>query len=371
MRLADASWTTMSIGSEASSSRSLPAASSLPMPAGSARSQATSCAEPGDGACADRLGRHSRQRLRQTARSRMGNQRGDERHRQTGGEGRIRNAILIGRANRQRQVAAGAGACRRAGRHDRQRRLHAGLFGARRVDGAAERGAMSRAASALRSRRPRYRLFDRRLDARRCFACRQRQALRTWPPIFVGGTGLYFRALEEGISEMPDIPKPILRALALRTGRERRRQAAPHPDARRPSSRDDAARRRTASIVVRALEVLDGIAAGDPNRDWQAGTRRARPLFDRRQRHLALVIEPDRAELVARIDRRFDGMIDAGALEEVKAIAAPQPRHTTAGHEGDRRARSAALAGEIGACPRRIERAKIATRAVRQAAKST
>ncbi len=69
--------------------------------------------------------------------------------------------------------------------------------------------------------------------------------------------------------------------------------------------------------IVRAREVLD--ASGRSILDWQA--ERGRPLIDRPSARFA-VIEPDRAELVARIDRRFDAMIDAGALDEVKALAA-------------------------------------------------
>ena len=164
--------------------------------------------QPGDGACADRRGRHIRQRPRQTARGGMGNQRGDERHRKNpAGRGRIRNAILIAGPTASGKSRAGAGTRRAPRRRHRQRRFHAGLFGARRADRAADRRrTRARAASPLRPCPSRHRLFDRRLAARRARACRQRRACRTRAPIFVGGTGLYFRALAEGISEMPDIP---------------------------------------------------------------------------------------------------------------------------------------------------------------------
>ena len=69
--------------------------------------------------------------------------------------------------------------------------------------------------------------------------------------------------------------------------------------------------------IVRALEVLE--ASGRSILEWQA--ERGKPLIDRESARF-VVIEPDRAELVARIDRRFDGMVEAGALEEVKALAA-------------------------------------------------
>ena len=66
------------------------------------------------------------------------------------------------------------------------------------------------------------------------------------PPVFVGGTGLYFRALVEGISEMPEIPQSVRERWRYELA-DKGATAAPHPDARRPGSRDDAARRATAS----------------------------------------------------------------------------------------------------------------------------
>ena len=106
----------------------------------------------------------------------MGDQRGDERH---GNSGMGKGGSLAGdgsqgrdpdsRADRERQVGAGARYRRARGRRHRQRRFHAGLFGARRADGAADR---RRTASARRIAlyghvHPVDRLFDRRLAARR------------------------------------------------------------------------------------------------------------------------------------------------------------------------------------------------------------
>lgn len=136
------------------------------------------------------------------------------------------------------------------------------------------------------------------------------------PFIFVGGTGLYFRALVEGISDMPEIPADI---------RDRWRQRLRDegaPSLHAVLARDDPRAAATLKAsdsqrVVRALEVLE--ASGRSILDWQgkAGT----PLIDSASaRHL--VIEPDRQELVARIDRRFDGMVAAGALDEVQALLA-------------------------------------------------
>jgi tRNA dimethylallyltransferase len=175
-------------------------------------------------------------------------------------------------------------------------------------------------------------------------------------PIFVGGTGLYFRALEEGISEMPDIPETI---------RERWRYELADKGAEklhRILMREDPRvammlRAGDGQRIVRALEVLQ--ASGRSILDWQA--ERGKPLIDRDSARF-IVIEPDRAELVARIDRRFDGMIEAGALEEVKALAAQNldPQMPAMKAIGVRELQ-AALAGEI-SMAEAIERAKIATR---------
>jgi len=109
--------------------------------------------------------------------------------------------------------------------------------------------------------------------------------------------------------------------------------------------------------IVRALEVLD--ASGRSIREWQA--ERGRPLIDRQTARF-LVIEPDRAALVDRIERRFDQMLDKGALEEVRQLAALRldpdlPAMKAIGV----RDLQAAMAGAL-SFPEAIERAKIATR---------
>jgi tRNA dimethylallyltransferase len=175
-------------------------------------------------------------------------------------------------------------------------------------------------------------------------------------PIFVGGTGLYFRALEEGISEMPDIPETIRdrwRYELADKGAEKLHRILMREDPRVAMM----LRAGDGQRIVRALEVLQ--ASGRSILEWQA--ERGKPLIDRDSARF-IVIEPDRAELVARIDRRFDHMIEAGALEEVKALAAlnldPQlPAMKAIGV----RELQAALAGEI-SMAEAIERAKIATR---------
>lgn len=176
------------------------------------------------------------------------------------------------------------------------------------------------------------------------------------PVIFVGGTGLYFRALAEGIAEMPDIPQPI---------RDRWRHELQEQGAaklHRILLREDSAagmmlKPTDGQRIVRALEVLD--ESGRSILEWQAA--RGRPLIDRASTRF-LVIEPDRAELVERIEARFDRMLEKGALDEVRRL-------TELGLDPDLPAMKAigvrelhaAMASEL-SFPEAIERAKIATR---------
>jgi tRNA dimethylallyltransferase len=136
------------------------------------------------------------------------------------------------------------------------------------------------------------------------------------PAVFVGGTGLYFRALAEGISQMPDIPD----AIRARWRRELN-ENGPEKLHRTLMRQDPAAAARLkpgdGQRIARALEVLE--ASGRSILHWQA--ERGRPLIDRGSARF-LVIEPERAELVTRIDARFDTMIDRGALAEVQSLNA-------------------------------------------------
>lgn len=138
-------------------------------------------------------------------------------------------------------------------------------------------------------------------------------------PIFVGGTGLYFKALLQGLSEMPAVPEAVRRkwrdALACDGS------AALHqilvtrdPDAATTIRPTDGQR------IVRALEVHD--ASGKPLSHWQQAE--GQPLVDGGTARL-IVIEPDRAVLANRISRRFDAMMAGGAVEEVRALAALAP----------------------------------------------
>ena len=133
-------------------------------------------------------------------------------------------------------------------------------------------------------------------------------------PILVGGTGLYFKALTEGLAAVPDIPDELRRywrAEADRLGPAALHQALA---ARDPGM---AARLKPSDPqrVLRALEVIDatGVSLGE----WQGSN--AAPLLAG-EAALKLVIAPEREPLYAAIDARFDRMLEGGAIEEVRAL---------------------------------------------------
>lgn len=137
-------------------------------------------------------------------------------------------------------------------------------------------------------------------------------------PVFVGGTGLYFRALEQGLSELPPVPDAI--RATVRAEAEGRPTQALHADLARLDP--EGARRLRPSDrmrVMRALEVFAGFGRpiasffGDPVPGPLAGLP-LRKIF----------LAPERALLRARIDGRFRAMIADGALDEVAALRARQ-----------------------------------------------
>jgi tRNA dimethylallyltransferase len=134
-------------------------------------------------------------------------------------------------------------------------------------------------------------------------------------PILVGGTGLYFKALTQGLAEIPAADPEVRAALRERVARE----GAPALHAE--LSRFDpitAARLEPndAPRILRALEVLE--TTGESISALQAATT---PLLTRGA-WSGLALTPDRDTLYATIDARFDKMLTQGALDEVRAFAA-------------------------------------------------
>jgi tRNA dimethylallyltransferase len=125
-------------------------------------------------------------------------------------------------------------------------------------------------------------------------------------PLIVGGTGLYLRALTEGLSEAPDAD-PALRAELEALGRE------PVLDELRRADPEAAARIGPHNFrrLVRALEIcrLTGRKSSDLRRQW-----------DRSRPPLMHGLERDRADLYARCDARVEAMFRAGLVDEVRSL---------------------------------------------------
>jgi tRNA dimethylallyltransferase len=133
-------------------------------------------------------------------------------------------------------------------------------------------------------------------------------------PIVVGGTGLYIKALMEGIPEMPDIP-PEVRLQSMNDFEQMGKDAF----AARLRDVDPEFFTRLSVYdkqrLTRAYEVWLG--TGRPLSWWQKQT--AQPFYPAHSFDIRLVDIP-REELYIRCDERFSQMIANGAIDEVKAL---------------------------------------------------
>ena len=133
--------------------------------------------------------------------------------------------------------------------------------------------------------------------------------------VFVGGTGLYFKALTRGLSAVPPIATEIRENVRARL--ERDGVEALHAElARRDPASAERLKSRDRTRIARALEVVE--ATGRSLTDWH---REGPPPLLPQGQFRALFLEPERDQLYARIDARFDAMLKAGALEEVAQLA--------------------------------------------------
>jgi tRNA dimethylallyltransferase len=134
-------------------------------------------------------------------------------------------------------------------------------------------------------------------------------------PIVTGGTGLYFRALELGLAPVPEIPEEVRSTWRSFAGDLHAELSARDPAMAAKLLPTDRQR------LSRALEVVD--ATGRSLLDWQRQGQDQAPL-----RGVAverIFMDVPREELYARAEARFDAMLEAGALEEARAMAHLDP----------------------------------------------
>lgn len=142
--------------------------------------------------------------------------------------------------------------------------------------------------------------------------CRAR-ALR---PIITGGTGLYSRALTEGLAPIPPVPRETrarAEAELARLGPDALLRRLAEHDPETAAAIDPANPAR----VLRALEVLE--ATGTGLAEWH---RRTPPPLLPAEATVRLALTPPRAALYARCDARLDAMLEAGVLDEVARVMA-------------------------------------------------
>jgi tRNA dimethylallyltransferase len=137
-------------------------------------------------------------------------------------------------------------------------------------------------------------------------------------PIFVGGSGLYFKALTRGLSAVPPIAIDIREAVRARLQRDGVEALHAELSQRDPVTAERL-KPRDRTRIARALEVVE--ATGRSLTDWH---RDGLPPLLPPGTFRALFLAPDRDTLYARIDARFDAMLAAGALAEVARLAARQ-----------------------------------------------
>ncbi|HEU0082200.1 MAG TPA: tRNA (adenosine(37)-N6)-dimethylallyltransferase MiaA [Bradyrhizobium sp.] len=135
-------------------------------------------------------------------------------------------------------------------------------------------------------------------------------------PIFTGGSGLYFKALTRGLSAVPPIPADVREEVRARLARDGVEALHARLMQRDPASAERL-KPRDRTRIARALEVIE--ATGRSLTDWH---RDGLPPLLPPGEFTAVFLAPDRDQLYARIDARFDAMLQAGALDEVAALAA-------------------------------------------------
>ncbi|NKK65387.1 MULTISPECIES: tRNA (adenosine(37)-N6)-dimethylallyltransferase MiaA [Rhizobium] len=135
-------------------------------------------------------------------------------------------------------------------------------------------------------------------------------------PVFVGGTGLYFKALTGGLSDMPEVPEALrekLRARLVEEGPDGLHAELAEADPAMAASLN----RQDGQRIVRALEVVK--ATGQSIAGFQS---RSGPVVIDAAEAFKIVVLPDRAVLHQRINGRFEKMLQQGAEDEVRALLA-------------------------------------------------
>ena len=134
-------------------------------------------------------------------------------------------------------------------------------------------------------------------------------------PIITGGTGLYFKSLLHGLSDIPPVPDEVRQRVRLRA-----ESTAPEVLHGQLLQADPILAQKIKpgdqQRIIRALEVFE--ATGQPLSSFQ--DKRGDPVLQAKD-CIAVFLAPDRAVLRERINQRFDRMVESGAVDEVRILA--------------------------------------------------
>lgn len=133
-------------------------------------------------------------------------------------------------------------------------------------------------------------------------------------PIITGGNGLYIKTLIEGLSPIPDVPDDIRAAAVARQAELGNPAFHAELEKRDPETAAKYHPMHTARLI-HAWEILE--ATGKPLAYWQSLPKSAPPddwVFN------ITIVMPDRENLYARCDARFEQMLEQGAMEELESF---------------------------------------------------
>lgn len=138
-------------------------------------------------------------------------------------------------------------------------------------------------------------------------------------PMFVGGTGLYFSVLLEGLSPIPQVPNELRARIRERLEEQGAENFYADLAQRDPET---AAQLRASDThrILRAMDVLE--ATGRPLSAWQKFS--GKPVLEG-LRLATFVLAPSREALYERIDRRFEKIVAEGGVDEARALADLDP----------------------------------------------
>lgn len=134
--------------------------------------------------------------------------------------------------------------------------------------------------------------------------------------VVVGGTGMYFKAALQGLSDIPAVPEAVRQAVRASAQGKTPQQLHAELAARDPQTAQRL-RPTDPQRILRALEVF--ASTGKPLATYHG--LRSPPVLEMKTCR-AIFLAPERETLYARIDQRYENMIAAGALDEVRALLA-------------------------------------------------